>query len=190
MAITGPHYGTRIPSATTHFNALGYELMQFGLDIENLLNAFDYNGADPNLVLARTAALEAWRTVAEAQLLALDGIQNSHFQNNNTNSTRRMVTQYGIGFIVPASAASAVTKSVTFPQPFAAIPVVHVDYLGSKGSSTFDPSGLVDNAPPTLARGYTPSNTGFTAMIRRTDSAGITAGWGHYYAWSATGVLA
>lgn len=71
MPYITPKYGLEVPSPSTRFNELGLELQQMGISIEAVLDSFDYNGADPNLVLSRVAALEAWRTTAEAELAAL-----------------------------------------------------------------------------------------------------------------------
>lgn len=72
MSYTTPNYGIVVPSPSTRLNRLGVELQQMGMSIEEILESFDYNGADPNLVLTRVAALEAWRTAAAARLAALE----------------------------------------------------------------------------------------------------------------------
>lgn len=58
MSITSPHYQIEVPSPATRFKDLGAELQQFGLDVDRILSEFDYNGADPNLLLSRVVALE------------------------------------------------------------------------------------------------------------------------------------
>lgn len=59
MSIILPKYGLKVPSESTRFRDLGKELREQGISIESVLESFDYHGADPNLVLARVAALEA-----------------------------------------------------------------------------------------------------------------------------------
>lgn len=72
MSYTTPKYGLVVPSPATRLNQLGTQLQQMGISIEEVLDSFDYNGADPNLVLTRVTALEAWRTAAQAQVAALE----------------------------------------------------------------------------------------------------------------------
>ena len=76
MATPSPHYGMRLPNGATQFNRLGAELLQFGLDVDQTLRNFDYQGKDPNLVLARVTALEAWKSTADAKLTALEKTVN------------------------------------------------------------------------------------------------------------------
>lgn len=59
MSYTHPRFGIVTPDNQTKAKDLGAELKQMGATIENVLGLFDYNGADPNVVLARVAALEA-----------------------------------------------------------------------------------------------------------------------------------
>lgn len=58
MSVTLPKFGLKAVNETTRFKDLGKEMREMGQSIESILEGFDYNGADPNLVLARTAALE------------------------------------------------------------------------------------------------------------------------------------
>lgn len=58
MPYTTPKLGITVPSPTTRLDRLGMELQQLGESLEQALLKFDYNGVDPNLVLARVAALE------------------------------------------------------------------------------------------------------------------------------------
>lgn len=59
MPYITPKYGIRTPSPRTKFKDLGIELQTMGQSIENLLEDFDYRGADPNRVLAQVQALQA-----------------------------------------------------------------------------------------------------------------------------------
>lgn len=72
MSYTTPDYGIVVPSPSTRLNQLGSELQQMGISIEEVLKSFDYNGADPNLLASRVAALEAWRTQANTRLTELE----------------------------------------------------------------------------------------------------------------------
>lgn len=58
MPIILPKYGLVAPSETTRFRDLGKELREMAQSIEDVLESFDYNGADPGLVLSRVTALE------------------------------------------------------------------------------------------------------------------------------------
>lgn len=58
MSIHLPRYDITVPSENTEFRNLGKELRELGESVDAALASFDYNGADPNLVLSRVAALE------------------------------------------------------------------------------------------------------------------------------------
>lgn len=58
MPYTDPRYGLTGPSPTTRLDKLGLELQQLITSLSDVLASFDYNGADPNLVASRVAALE------------------------------------------------------------------------------------------------------------------------------------
>lgn len=58
MSYTHPEFGIVTPDNQTKAKDLGTELKQMGATIEATLKSFDYNGADPNAVLAKVAALE------------------------------------------------------------------------------------------------------------------------------------
>lgn len=189
MPIIFPKYNLKVPSETTRFRDLGKELREMGASINAALESFDYNGADPNLVLARVAVLEAWRTTAQAQLADLAATQDSHVQTDTTNSVKRMVTQYGIGRI-PSVATLSITKTVTFPVAFASVPVMNAHYIGVRATGAWNPAGLADLAPPVTSKPLSPSSTGFQMLILRTDGANMPPGWDAYFTWSATGVLA
>ena len=189
MAVTLPKFGLVAASETTQFKNLGKELREMGVSIESILESFDYNGADPNLVLSRVAALESWRTTAQAQIAALEAAQESNVQLDTTNSVKRMTTQYGIGRIA-GTINRTITKIVTFPKPFASIPVLTANYIGARNSGAWNPAGLVDLAPPVTGKPLSPSLTNFNMMIRRTDGNNLNTGWDMYFTWTAVGELA
>lgn len=72
MAITLPKFGIKTPSETTEFANLGKELRELGQTIETVLSAFNYTGKDPNLVLSRTASLEALTAALQSTATAVD----------------------------------------------------------------------------------------------------------------------
>lgn len=72
MAIVIPPFGIVSPSEATPFNKFGEELRLMTESLSDVLAQFDYNGADPNLVLARVNALEAWRATIAAKVTALE----------------------------------------------------------------------------------------------------------------------
>lgn len=72
MTTPTTHFNLAAPSPATKFKDLGAELLAFATSIDNVLASFDYNGSDPNAVLARVAALEAWKTLAEPRIAALE----------------------------------------------------------------------------------------------------------------------
>lgn len=65
-------YNLPSPGPTTKFKDLGAELLAWSNAIDALLAGFDYNGADPDAVLARVVALEAWRANVTPRLAALE----------------------------------------------------------------------------------------------------------------------
>lgn len=77
MSIILPTYGLTVPSETTRFRDLGKELREFGISVNDVLESFDYNGVDPNLVLTRVAALEAWKTSTDTWIAATNSKINS-----------------------------------------------------------------------------------------------------------------
>lgn len=114
MSFTHPKFGLVTPDNQTKAKDLGAELKQMGATIEAVLAGFDYNGADPDLVLARVASLEA----------AL---------------TRRDKTASGSG---SASAIATGTKltdvAVSFPiGRFDTPPTVIVQYTGGPGNAQY-----------------------------------------------------
>lgn len=86
MTISTPNFHINAPSPATKFKDLGAELQQFGLDVDSTLKSFDYNGADPNLVVSRVSALEAHVTNRRAGQLI------------GTSTERELFTeaQYGV----------------------------------------------------------------------------------------------
>ena len=59
MSVELPAYGIVSPSNSTRLADLGRELLDMSTSIVAALQSFDYNGADPNLVLSRVADLES-----------------------------------------------------------------------------------------------------------------------------------
>lgn len=54
-----PKYGLVAPDAGTSLDELGDQFVQMIQSFSTALERFDYNGADPNLVLAKVASLES-----------------------------------------------------------------------------------------------------------------------------------
>lgn len=106
MSYTHPRYGIVTPDNQTAAKNLGAELKAMGASMVSALDSFDYNGADPNLVLARVAALEARaakRKVGITPYVGDNGGAGGGFTWTNV-------------------------KTVTFPEAFPAglIPSVHI----------------------------------------------------------------
>lgn len=74
MPTNYPTFNITAPSETTRFYNLGKELREFGASVDAALKSFNYNGADPNLLLSRVAALETWKNAAQARLNALETV--------------------------------------------------------------------------------------------------------------------
>lgn len=138
MSIILPKFQLKTPSETTLFKDLGKELREFGESVEETLEGFDYTGADPNIVLSRVAALEAWQTAAEGRLADLE----------------TAALPYPIGSETVASVGSSgSTKQLTVPLPagrFTSTPFIsisptsptgHMQYLdwriSSRSASSF-----------------------------------------------------
>lgn len=86
-----PIYGFTAPDQQTQVKDLGAELKQMAERAEQILAAFDYEGADPNLVLSRVAALEAAATP---------------------------VPLHGLVQLTPPSGGGLVSTSITFPPGY------------------------------------------------------------------------
>lgn len=162
MSIILPKYGMKVPSETTGFHLLGKEFREMGISIESILESFDYNGADPGLVLARMAAQEAALNAAIARIASLETkIANRKFG----------LTTFPIGTGTPVNGWYwTPARSFAFPTPFptGTVPVVTLQPQENDG---IDFATLV--APPT--------NTGFTYRVARA-AAQITAGNLHWTA--------
>lgn len=65
-------FGITGPNNQTAFDELGAELQTMLQSIDGVLAGLDYNGVDPNTVIARTVALELWRVTATAKIAALE----------------------------------------------------------------------------------------------------------------------
>ncbi len=74
MATPTQHFNLPSPGPTTPANKLGAELLAFSQAIDTTLKSFDYNGADPALVAARVAALEAWKANIGPRVAALETV--------------------------------------------------------------------------------------------------------------------
>ena len=101
MPYTHPRYNLTTPSETTQFKNLGKELRELGTSLETVLANFDYNGADPNLVLSRVVAIEN-------RLAKLP----KDMQGRATN----VPCVGGVGVYPPVT--------ITFDRPFGSVPVV------------------------------------------------------------------
>ncbi|GAA1790959.1 hypothetical protein [Leucobacter iarius] len=111
MPYTSPKFRITGPSATSEFRKLGAELQAMLLGIDNTLASFDYNGADPGLVLSRLAALEARVTAAEA---ATPVVQTGW---TGTQS-------------VPAGGFTP-EIIITYPRPFKSKPALALEIVGA-----------------------------------------------------------
>lgn len=72
MSTHTPNFDIEVPSPLTLFRNLGAELLAFGMSVDDVLTKFDYHGKDPNLVLARVAALEAKFELLRSAPFAID----------------------------------------------------------------------------------------------------------------------
>lgn len=106
MSYTHPKFGIVTPDNQTKARDLGAELKTMGATIENILELFDYNGSDPDAVIARVAAIEA--------KLARRKVGITPYTGDNGGS--------GGGF------TWTTIKTVTFPEPFPVglTPSVHI----------------------------------------------------------------
>ena len=111
-------------------------------------------------------------------------------QADTTNSVGRVVTQIGTGRITGVATAN-ITEAVTFPVAFTSVPVITGGYIGGRTpqGGAFNDVGLVDVAPPTIGKVYSPSATGFSVAISRTDAAVLSATYDYYYSWTAMGTV-
>ncbi len=109
-----PKYGIVAPDSGTSLDDLGGEFVQMIQSFSAALESFDYNGADPNAVLAQVAALEA-------------------------AMTRREKSARGSGLISAIATDTRHTElAVAFPAGrFDAAPTVVMQYTGGPGNSQY-----------------------------------------------------
>ena len=117
MATPTAIYNMPSPGPTTKFNKLGAEILAWTNAVDALLASFDYNGADPNLVLARVAALEVAKGIIENRVDALEA----------GTMTRQSGATPNIGAL--AANGGTFQHTVTFPQPFAARPMMGTPHI-------------------------------------------------------------
>lgn len=155
MSYTHPRYGIVTPDNQTKAKDLGAELKQMGATIEATLKSFDYNGADPNLVLARVAALETKFTPSTPAnpLTAAAGWKITEIQFERTGIFRSLFVIFErTGGPITVSATGDITNetigSIAQSQDF---PLVRVGlssgHAGRTTSGTIHPAtGAVDLA--------------------------------------------
>lgn len=110
-------------------------------------------------------------------------------QLDTTNTYPRMKIQTGTGRITGVAAAS-ISETVTFPVAFSGVPQIMGGYIGGRTpqGGSFNDTALVDVAPTTIGKVYSPSTTGLTVAIHRTDAANLSATYDYYYSWIAIGL--
>lgn len=105
-------------------------------------------------------------------------------QLDTTNSRERMITQSGIGYLVGEASVQA-SKVITFPRPFASVPVVTANFMGMRaGAAAFNPIGV-----PIFGGGQSSAQlvtlTGATIVTFATVA--MSAANKYYFSWTAMG---
>lgn len=125
MTIYTPNFGMKAPSGATKLRHLGPALEEFARSVDSTLAEFDYNGADPNLVLARVLALETQvaamtRTTGWIPLRTMAALSSSW---SDTANTRAEICRIGNtvklrGRLTNASQYNEFSTSGTLPPGF------------------------------------------------------------------------
>jgi hypothetical protein len=119
---------------------------------------------------------------ADTRLDTLEDHDLERRQLDTTDSEAALLTQSGIGKRT-GTGATSVSETVTFPEPFSAVPVVVLNYIGYRNTGVFNAVGLSQSGA--LDHGaLAPSTTGFTAWVGGATLAN-TIDW--YYSWIAIG---
>lgn len=155
MSYTTPKYGITVPSPATQVKELGAELQEMGVSIESVLESFDYNGADPNLVLSRMSALEIEAASLSDRIDVLESVP---------------AEASGVVTLSLSSAAPSGTVDITFPPGrFSTAPLIfvtkqsgalakYIPYVASKSAS---------GATLGIYSGDGTSSTGFVGLAWR-----------------------
>lgn len=202
MSIYTPVFEMEVPSPATKAKDLGAELLAFGLSVDQTLAQFDYNGADPDLVLSRVAILEAWRASIVGQVEALD--QQANYRSGTRAQRLAATKRAGMlwqetdqqqqlwsidpngawrlqeGVVTSATGAFSGSAPIVFASPSLTVPTVigtdeHIELW------VVDASVVAYLAVSTTAHARNPSNTVLTVPVIRvggvTTSINITYGW-------------
>lgn len=103
----------------------------------------------------------------------LDGLMNSPF----------FLLQWGIGKITGTGVAT-IFEDVAFPVAFGALPVVIVQYRGSRAAAAFNPDGLADVSTAPSGAALLVNTSSFRARLTLNPSFGTQD---YYYQWFAIG---
>lgn len=139
-----PIYGIPAPSPTTELKNLGAELLAMATGFEAALAAFDYDGADPNLVLARTAALEADRERRDLVIDTSVAVSNANIAGSVT------VTRQGNAVHLKLTNIRASVANYFATTNLRAIGTIPVGYRPAV--EIVDVIGGVDAAAPAVLR--------------------------------------
>lgn len=121
MSFTHPKFGLVTPDNETKAKDLGAELKQMGATIESVLEAFDYNGADPNAVIARVAAIEL-HLAKLGTFEATVPFEAPYRAYNASQGTGVLVTRVGNQVTVQGAAAIDGTDGMILENPLALLP--------------------------------------------------------------------
>lgn len=153
MPIILPPFGLKAVSETTRFRDLGKEMREFAQSVSDTLASFNYNGADPTLVLSRVTSLEHER---DALWEAINAIPRTEVDQSSMS-------------VGGTSAGVTTTLYVPFPVGrFRRIPKVNLQHVG--------PPAV---ASATAIRPMAVSTSGFTisAWKSTTGASNITVDW-------------
>ena len=127
-----PNFNLVAPSPSTPLRDLGPELYLMVQSIETTLGLLTYNGADPNLVLSRTAALEAWRATAQAAITTLQ----TESRTMGYKETIAQTTFTGTGTtLTTLTGAIATSVDVTVDKPTEVMITARCGYIAPTGAS-------------------------------------------------------
>lgn len=181
-----------IPSTATATNSVGVVITQTS----------QFTAAAGGTVPFRTKALlDAWTTANPNQraVVLVDGDEYLRVgsawvstsvlvdrQIDTTNDKVRTVRKIGFGKIT-GTGTSAMAETVTFPGGgFASIPVINVNFMGTRAAGAFNNVGLnAASVPATAAQVGT--TTTFQAYFFGAGGTNFSASLDWYYSWEAIG---
>ena len=177
MSFITPNFGLEVPTPATRTKDLGAELLAFGLSIDEVLSQFDYNGADPNLLLSRVVALETWRTAAQT---TINEILNDNRKLGYTQTLAQAAFNVAGATLTTITGAIETVVAVVLDEPTEVIINTRSTLIASTGGAQIGVNltgATLFTTPtddPSVGKAHTGTDVTPAAQLVRTLNAGTT----------------